>query len=110
MATIVRPGPRCGIVITQPRAPAGPAGTLPGPRQRLERTTIVPGSFSLIVNPVAGGGRSLRLLPAVTGELDALGQPYQVIQSASLTHAREVATAAGQAGRVIVAIGGDGMA
>jgi diacylglycerol kinase (ATP) len=70
----------------------------------------VPRSFSLIVNPAAGGGRSLQVLPEVTAELDALGLGYQVSQSASLRHARELATAAGRAGHVVVAVGGDGMA
>jgi diacylglycerol kinase (ATP) len=70
----------------------------------------VPRSFSLIVNPAAGGGRALQVLPEVTAELDALGLGYQVSQSASLRHARELALAAGQAGHVVVAVGGDGMA
>ena len=44
---------------------------------------------SLIVNPAAGGGRSLRLLPAVTAELDGLGVRYAVEQSRSLADARQ---------------------
>jgi diacylglycerol kinase (ATP) len=70
----------------------------------------VSGSFSLIVNPVAGGGRSLRILPEVTAELDALGLRYQVTQSTSLEHARALASAAARNGSVVVAVGGDGMA
>jgi diacylglycerol kinase (ATP) len=70
----------------------------------------LPGSFSLIVNPAAGAGRSLRILPQVTAELDALGLRYQVTQSDSLEHARELATAAAVSGSVVVAVGGDGMA
>ena len=38
----------------------------------------MPDLVSLIVNPAAGGGRSLRLLPAVTAELDGLGVRYAV--------------------------------
>jgi diacylglycerol kinase family enzyme len=67
-------------------------------------------ALSLIVNPVAGGGRALALLPAVTAELDRLGVTYQVTRSRSLPHARELAAAAAAAGDVVVAAGGDGMA
>lgn len=70
----------------------------------------MPGSFSLIVNPAAGGGRALRVLAEATAELDALDLDYQVTESASLAHARELASAAAQVGRVVVAVGGDGMA
>jgi diacylglycerol kinase family enzyme len=38
--------------------------------------------FCLVVNPVAGGGRSLRAVPAVTAELDAAGARYDVTESA----------------------------
>jgi diacylglycerol kinase (ATP) len=67
-------------------------------------------ALSLIVNPVAGGGRALVLLPAVTAELDRLGVTWQVTRSRSLPHARELAAAAAAAGDVVVAAGGDGMA
>lgn len=70
----------------------------------------MPGLVSLIVNPAAGGGRSLRLLPAVTAELDGLGVRYAVDRSRSLADARERAAAAAAAGHVVVAVGGDGMA
>ncbi len=63
----------------------------------------------LVVNPAAGGGRSRRLLPAVTGVLDAAGARHQVCASASLEHAKELATAAAGRGDVVVAVGGDGM-
>ena len=70
----------------------------------------MPDLVSLIVNPVAGGGRSLRILPAVTAELDALGAGYAVERSASLDDARRRAAAAAAAGHVVAAVGGDGMA
>jgi diacylglycerol kinase (ATP) len=66
-------------------------------------------TFCLVVNPAAGGGRGLRLLPAVTGVLAAAGARQQVHESASLEHARELATAAAGRGEVVVAFGGDGM-
>ena len=63
----------------------------------------------LVVNPAAGGGRSRRLLPAVTGVLADAGVRHQVCESASLEHARELAAAAAARGDVVVAFGGDGM-
>jgi diacylglycerol kinase family enzyme len=75
---------------------------------RQERS--VPDLVDLIVNPAAGGGRALRVLPLVTAELDALGVRYAVQRSKSLADARERAAAAAAAGHVVVAVGGDGMA
>jgi diacylglycerol kinase (ATP) len=66
--------------------------------------------FSLIVNPAAGRGRAVRAVPKVTAALDAAGARYEVQESASLRHATELAAGAAAAGRVIVAVGGDGMA
>lgn len=63
----------------------------------------------LVVNPAAGGGRSRRLLPAVTGVLDAAGVRHQVCASGSLRHAAELAAAAAGRGDTVVAFGGDGM-
>jgi diacylglycerol kinase (ATP) len=63
--------------------------------------------LSLIVNPAAGRGRAIRAVPHATAALDEAGASYEVCVSASLRHATELAAAAG---RVIVAVGGDGMA
>jgi diacylglycerol kinase (ATP) len=63
----------------------------------------------LVVNPAAGGGRAVRLLPEVRGVLNAAGVPHEVHASASLEHARELAVAAAARGDVTVAFGGDGM-
>jgi diacylglycerol kinase (ATP) len=70
----------------------------------------VNGPFCLVVNPSAGGGRALRVLPAATAALDQAGAAYQVSQSASLDHARQLADSAARRGDVVVAVGGDGMA
>lgn len=70
----------------------------------------MPGPVSLIVNPAAGGGRSLRVLPQVIARLDALGVDHEVAMSASLGDAAERAAAAASAGRTVVAVGGDGLA
>ncbi len=68
------------------------------------------GPFCLVVNPAAGGGRGLRILPRVTAALDAARAAYTVSESASLAHARELAGRAAAAGQVVVAVGGDGLA
>jgi len=70
----------------------------------------VAGAFCLIVNPVAGGGRSLRLLPEATARLAELGLSFEATRSASLPHARELAAAAASDGKIVVAVGGDGLA
>jgi diacylglycerol kinase (ATP) len=66
--------------------------------------------LSLIVNPAAGRGRALQLLPQATAALDVVGADYRVAVSASLEHAAQLAAEAAATGRVIVAVGGDGMA
>jgi diacylglycerol kinase (ATP) len=66
--------------------------------------------FYLIVNPAAGGGRALAVVPPATAALAASGMSYEVHQSASLRHATELAEGAAEAGHVVVAVGGDGMA
>jgi diacylglycerol kinase (ATP) len=68
------------------------------------------GPFFLVVNPAAGRGRSLRVLPEVTAVLDAAGAAYEVRESASLEDARDIAAGAARLGQVVVAVGGDGMA
>src|SRR6202042_2578909 len=67
-------------------------------------------SLRLIVNPAAGGGGAVAIAAAAAAELDALGADYETTPSASLGHARELATAAVAGGAVAVAVGGDGMA
>ena len=66
--------------------------------------------FCLVVNPAAGRGRSLRVLPEVTAVLDAAGASYQVSESASLDEATGIAARAAGMGEVVVAVGGDGLA
>jgi diacylglycerol kinase (ATP) len=70
----------------------------------------VSGPFCLVVNPAAGGGRSLRHLPLASAALDAAGATYSVSESASLEHARELAANGARRGHVVVAVGGDGLA
>jgi diacylglycerol kinase (ATP) len=68
------------------------------------------GPFCLVVNPAAGHGRSLRAVQAAAASLDAAAAAYHVSESASLDHAREIATQAAGLGHVVVAVGGDGTA
>jgi YegS/Rv2252/BmrU family lipid kinase len=63
--------------------------------------------LSLVVNPAAGGGRALKLLPAVERVLEA--HDVVVTQTRSLEHADELAAAAVADDRVVVAMGGDGL-
>jgi diacylglycerol kinase (ATP) len=66
--------------------------------------------LSLIVNPVAGRGRALQFVPRAAAALRAAGVDHDVSESSSLEHACQLAAAAADAGRVVVAVGGDGMA
>jgi YegS/Rv2252/BmrU family lipid kinase len=63
----------------------------------------------LIVNPVAGGGRPARALPAVQAALRELGVEQRFEYTKSLAHARDLAVGAAVAGEVAVAFGGDGL-
>jgi YegS/Rv2252/BmrU family lipid kinase len=65
--------------------------------------------FALLVNPSAGGGRALKVLPAVEAELQRLGLDYRVAMTESIRHTRELATAAADAGEVVVPLSGDGL-
>ena len=65
--------------------------------------------LSVIVNPVAGGGRAGRALPAVRAELNRLGLEHRVRATLSLEHARTLAREAIRVGDTAVAFGGDGL-
>ena len=64
---------------------------------------------ALIVNPAAGGGRALRLLPQAQDALRAAGLRVHVERTRDVAHARELARAAARAGEVAAAMGGDGI-
>lgn len=63
----------------------------------------------LIVNPTAGGGRALRALPEAERALRAAGLRVRLAHTRDLAHARELGRAAGAAGEVAAALGGDGL-
>jgi YegS/Rv2252/BmrU family lipid kinase len=69
----------------------------------------MPRSVALLVNPSAGGGRALKALPAVEAELDRRGLYVRVARTRSLSHARELALSAVDAGEVVVTLSGDGL-
>jgi YegS/Rv2252/BmrU family lipid kinase len=66
-------------------------------------------TLALIVNPLAGGGRTARELSGVQTELRRLALDHHVEQTTSLEHARELAAGAAAAGEIAVAFGGDGL-
>ncbi|MBE2315292.1 diacylglycerol kinase family lipid kinase [Solirubrobacter sp. CPCC 204708] len=67
------------------------------------------GPVCLIVNPHAGGGRALRLLPGVEAALRSQGRRFRMTETTSMQHARELAREACDAGEIIAAMGGDGI-
>jgi YegS/Rv2252/BmrU family lipid kinase len=69
----------------------------------------MPRSVALLVNPTAGSGRALKALPAVEAEFARRGLYVRVAKTRSLSHARELALAAADAGEVVVTLSGDGL-
>jgi len=65
---------------------------------------------ALVVNPAAGGGRARRLLPAVEQALRGAGHDLLVRETRSLEHVDELVASALADDRVVVAMGGDGIA
>ncbi len=70
---------------------------------------MIEGSVCLIVNPHAGGGRALRLLPGVEAALRGHGRSFRVEPTTSMQHARQLARAACDNGEICAAMGGDGI-
>jgi YegS/Rv2252/BmrU family lipid kinase len=65
--------------------------------------------FALLVNPSSAGGRALRALPEVIGELDRLGASHRTVTTRSIEHAAEEAARAAAEGETVAAVGGDGL-
>ncbi|MGI5441245.1 diacylglycerol/lipid kinase family protein [Streptomyces shenzhenensis] len=66
--------------------------------------------FTAVVNPTAGGSTGAAALPRVGRLLREAGAGLETEYSRSLAHARELARRAGERGRVVLAVGGDGIA
>lgn len=64
---------------------------------------------ALIVNPAAGGGRALRVLPAAERALRDAGLRVRLEHTRDIEHARALGRAAGAAGEIAAALGGDGL-
>ena len=64
---------------------------------------------SLIVNPSAGNGRAARVLPEAEAALRRHGVDFHTARTDDLDHARELAGAAAEAGKVTVTLSGDGL-
>jgi YegS/Rv2252/BmrU family lipid kinase len=65
--------------------------------------------LTLLVNPAAAGGKALAAVAPVRAELERLGADFRVIETSSGEHAKKEARAAGEAGAITVAVGGDGL-
>jgi YegS/Rv2252/BmrU family lipid kinase len=65
--------------------------------------------LALLVNPHSAGGRTLKLLPRVEHELDALRIPFRVERTRGLQDGVERALHAVEAGEVPVVVSGDGL-
>jgi YegS/Rv2252/BmrU family lipid kinase len=65
--------------------------------------------FTAVVNPTAGGPAGAAALPVVARLLREAGAALDIEYSTGLAHAREIALDAGLRGRVVLAVGGDGI-
>ncbi|MGW1982476.1 YegS/Rv2252/BmrU family lipid kinase [Streptomyces collinus] len=66
--------------------------------------------FTAVVNPTAGDSTGAATLLHVARLLREAGAGLETEYSDSLAHAQEIARQAGERGRVVLAVGGDGMA
>ncbi|MDF3299041.1 diacylglycerol kinase family protein [Streptomyces tropicalis] len=66
--------------------------------------------FTAIVNPTAGGSTGAAALLQVGRHLREAGAGLETEYSRSLAHAQDLAREAGESGRVVLAVGGDGIA
>ncbi|MGW0080107.1 diacylglycerol kinase family protein [Streptomyces sp. NPDC003393] len=66
--------------------------------------------FTAIVNPTAGGSAGAAALLRVARLLREAGAELETEYSRSLAHAQDLARRAGEQGRVVLAVGGDGIA
>ncbi|MFC7217499.1 YegS/Rv2252/BmrU family lipid kinase [Streptomyces polyrhachis] len=66
--------------------------------------------FTAVINPAAGGQAGAAALIPIARQLREAGAEVEVSHSRSLRHAGELALEAGEKGRTVLAVGGDGMA
>ncbi|MFF8995040.1 YegS/Rv2252/BmrU family lipid kinase [Streptomyces sp. NPDC014983] len=65
--------------------------------------------FTAVVNPTAGGSTAAATLLQVARLLREAGAGLQTEYSSSLAHAQDIARRAGEHGRIVLAVGGDGI-
>jgi YegS/Rv2252/BmrU family lipid kinase len=73
------------------------------------QTPTIARRIALVMNPAAAGGRTVKLLPRVQQELEALGLDHRVVATRDMEHAAQAAVAAAAQGETVVALGGDGL-
>ncbi|ARP68662.1 hypothetical protein LK07_01525 [Streptomyces pluripotens] len=66
--------------------------------------------FTAVVNPTAGGSTAAATLLHVARLLREAGAGLETVYSHSLAHAQDIALRAGERGRIVLAVGGDGIA
>jgi YegS/Rv2252/BmrU family lipid kinase len=66
-------------------------------------------SFTALVNPISGGGKAAEKWAPLAARISAAGADVRVELTRSREHAVESARAAAAEGRVVVAVGGDGL-
>ncbi|ABD13172.1 sphingosine/diacylglycerol kinase-like enzyme [Frankia casuarinae] len=94
-----------------PRTPSrGSLGAVAPQPLRVEPAEVDRNRLAVIVNPSAGHGRAMRMLDGVRVELARWARDVRVTPTRDLAHADDLAAAATAQGRVVVALGGDGLA
>ncbi|GMO53249.1 MAG: diacylglycerol kinase family lipid kinase [Treponemataceae bacterium] len=67
------------------------------------------GKLYIILNPIAGKGKALKLAPFIEQFLKSKGENFEIVYTTSVGHAQEIArTCPLENGTVVVAAGGDG--
>lgn len=72
-------------------------------------SSAIESTYALIVNPSAGGGRALQLLPEVERSFDARRMVFRVERTRSKEHGVDLAFDAIEAGEIPVVMSGDGL-
>lgn len=87
-----------------------PATRLGAPLQSLAvPDAALPETWTAVVNPVSGRGRTRKLLPELRSAFARLGPAVEVVVSEDAEHPAAIAEEATDAGRGVVACGGDGL-
>ncbi|MER5511650.1 diacylglycerol kinase family protein [Streptomyces sp. NPDC002766] len=66
--------------------------------------------YTAVINPTAGGSTGAATLLQLARLLRAAGAELETVYSRNLAHAQDTAREAGERGRIVLAVGGDGIA